>query len=59
MYDMFRLLGANRHVVLLMPYAGIEKIDELIVTFKLVPISGQGFVILKEPDKFPNIFNPV
>jgi hypothetical protein len=28
-------------------FADIEKIYELIVTFKLVPISGQGFVILK------------
>ena len=27
--------------------------------FKLVLISGQGFVILNNPEQFPNIFNPI
>ena len=40
-------------------YAEIENIHELKIIFKLFPISGQGFMMLKNPERFPNIFNPV
>ena len=40
-------------------YAEIEYITYLTISFKIVPISGEGYVILKHPEKFPFIFSPV
>ena len=39
-------------------YAEIDVIEELYINFRLVQISGQGYVILKNPERFPNIFSP-
>ena len=39
-------------------YAQIEDIYELKLSFKAIPISGQGYVILKQPKRFPHIFSP-
>ena len=39
-------------------YAEIENITELKISFKFLRIAGRGFVILKNPKGFPNIFSP-
>ena len=33
--------------------------SELPIGFKFVYIAGQGFVVLKDPERFPSIFSPV
>lgn len=38
-------------------YARIDVIEELYINFRLVRISGQGYVILKNPERFPTIFS--
>ena len=39
-------------------YADIEELQELQIVFKLVPNAGRGLLKLRDPEKFPNIFNP-
>jgi hypothetical protein len=39
-------------------YANIEKMDTLDVSFKLLPISSRGYVILENPEEHPNTFSP-
>ena len=38
--------------------AVVENISSLTIAFSEVPIDGGSFVILKNPDKFPNIYCP-
>ena len=40
-------------------YAEIENISEMNINFKMTEISGEGFVSLKNPEEFPNIFSPL
>ena len=40
-------------------YAEIENIAVMNINFKMTEISGEGFVTLKKPEEFPNIFSPV
>ena len=40
-------------------YAVIDELSELTIGFKFVSIAGQGFVVLKDPERFPSIFSPV
>ena len=37
-------------------YANIELITEMEITYKLIGVSGGGFVVLKKPQYHPNIF---
>jgi hypothetical protein len=39
-------------------YDTIEKLERTDVSFKLLPISGRGYVILTNPEKHPNTFSP-
>ena len=39
-------------------YAEIENISLLRINFKLVPIDGSGFVIIKKPEKHTGVFSP-
>ena len=39
-------------------YANIEFITEMEITYKMIEVSGCGFVVLNNPKQHPNIFCP-
>jgi len=40
-------------------YVVINNISKIEFTMKLVPIAGRGYVLLKRPEDFPEIMNPI